>query len=125
MKFLRPVNFTTALHILIWVLLLAIPTFLFPNKSFFGLSKFFFFITSIYHIGIFYLHAFLLYPKLLTKKRWWLYILSMAAVIIFSYHMKVYLLKLSSAFQPGEENKRLVFFGLMSFFKKRRSNTFH
>ncbi len=115
MKFLRPVPFSTALHILIWALLLGIPSFLLPDKSFFGLSKWFFVITSVFHIGIFYLNAFFLYPKLLTKKYWWLYILSLVAIIIAAYHIKVFFLQLNPDFQLTEENKRVIVFGLMPF----------
>ena len=115
MKFLRPVNFSTAVHILVWVLLLGVPTVLLPNKSFFGLSKSFFFITSVFHIGIFYLNAFFLYPKLLTKKYWWLYILSVIAIIVTTYHIKIYFVQLDPNFQLGEENKRIIIFSLMPF----------
>ena len=115
MKFLRSLNFSTALHFLIWILLLGVPTFLLPNKSFFGLSKSFFFISSIFHIGIFYLNAYLLYPRLLTRKYWWLYIVSLVAIIIAVYHIKVYFLQLDPAFQLIDENKRVIIFSLMPF----------
>lgn len=115
MKFLRTVKFSTTLHILIWALLLGVPTVLLPNKSFFGLSKSFFFISSVFHIGIFYLNAYLLYPRLLTKKYWWLYILSIVAIIIVVYHIKVYFLQLNPDFQLIEENKRVIIFSLMPF----------
>ena len=116
MKFLRAVNFSTALHILIWALLLSVPTVLLPDKPFFGLSKSFFLVTSVFHIGIFYLNAYLLYPRLLTKKYWWLYILSIIAIVIAVYHIKVYFLQLDPAFQLIDENKRVIIFSLMPFF---------
>lgn len=115
MKFFSPVPFSTALHILIWALLLGIPSFLLPDKSFFGLSKWFFVITSVFHIGIFYLNAFFLYPKLLTKKYWWLYILSLVVIIVAAYHIKVFFLQTDPDFQLTEENKRVIVFGLMPF----------
>jgi hypothetical protein len=34
-----------------------------------------FIITNLYNVGLFYFNAFLLYPKLLNKKKWWLYVL--------------------------------------------------
>lgn len=115
MNFWRSLNFSTVLHFLIWILLLGVPTFLLPNRSFFGLSKSFFFISSVFHIGIFYLNAFFLYPKLLTKRHWWLYILSIVAIIIAVYHIKVYFLQLNPDFQLVEENKRVIIFSLMPF----------
>src|SRR5690349_11900812 len=102
MKSWRSLPFSTTLHILVWALLLGIPSFLLPNKSFYGLSKSFFIITSVFHIGIFYLNAFFLYPKLLTKKYWWLYILSLVAIIIAAYHIKVFFLQLDPGFQLTE-----------------------
>ena len=54
-------------------------------------------------------------PKLLTKKYWWLYILSLVAIIITAYHTKVYFLQLDPGFQSSEENKRVIVFGLMPF----------
>src|SRR5204863_4711933 len=57
-----------------------------------------FIITNLYNVGLFYLNAFLLYPKLLNKKRWWLYILSIAAVLIISYYLKLWL---TTSFYPA------------------------
>lgn len=115
MKFFRSVNFSTALHILVWALLLGIPTFLLPDKSFFGLSKSFFLITSVFHIGLFYFNAYFLYPKLLNKRYWWLYILCLVAIVVLSFHIKVFFLELDPDFQLIEENKRIIVVGLAPF----------
>src|SRR5215213_10177072 len=96
--------FTPGIHILVWCLLLGIPTIVFNNQTFFGLTKSFFVITTIYHIGLFYLNAYFLYPRLLTKKRWPLYVLALSALIAFSYHMKIYFLRFDPGFQLTRNN---------------------
>lgn len=50
----------------------------------------FFIVPNLYHIGLFYLNAFLLYPLLFNKRRWWLFILAIAAVIAVSYYLKLF-----------------------------------
>jgi two-component system LytT family sensor kinase len=117
MKPLRSKYFSPAVHITIWILLLAVPAILFRNRAqtFYGLNHWFFFLTSLYHIGIFYLNAYFLYPALVTKKRWWLYIISLAVVIVASNKLKIYLLSLNPAFQLTDDNKRVIFFSILPF----------
>src|SRR5687768_9340108 len=98
MRSSRFLNFSNVLHVLIWTLLLGVPTVVLSGGSINGLSKRFFVISSVYHIGVFYLNAYFLYPKLLTKKRWWLYIPAIAAVITLSYHLKLYFLQFDPEF---------------------------
>ena len=114
---IRPAYFTPGIHILIWALLLLIPFFVFrnvPNNT--GLPGQFFFITNIYHIGLFYLNAYFLYPKLFTYKRWWIYIPVLIALINLTYYIKVYFLKL---FYPdliiNSINHRIIFFPTIGF----------
>jgi two-component system, LytTR family, sensor kinase len=115
MKFLRHSYFTKSLHIIVWAILLVIPSIVFRNQQMPGIPKGFFFITTIYHIGLFYLNAYFLYPRLLTRKRWPLYILAIAAIILFSNFAKVYFLQLDPNFNVTEENRGIIFFGLMPF----------
>jgi len=49
----------------------------------------YFAITNFYHIGLFYLNAFVLYPLLIDRRRWWIYILTIAAMIVLSYYLKL------------------------------------
>jgi hypothetical protein len=107
------INF--GLHALTWSLLLAIPIFFFSNQRFEGLSHTFFIVTNIAHIGLFYLNAFFLYPKLLNRKWWWLYIISLAAVAYAAYWIKIFFLKMDPGFQLTEINQRIIFFGLLPF----------
>ena len=115
MKIFQPPYFGPALHILIWALLLGIPTLLVQDQHFLGLSHDFFLITSIYHIGIFYLNVYFLYPRLLTRKRWPLYILSFLLVVILSFRIKLLLLRLDPAFVLTAQNTRIIFFGIVPF----------
>ena len=53
----------------------------------------YFVITNFYHIGLFYLNAFVLYPLFMNKRRWWIYVLTIAAVIILSYYLKLFIVQ--------------------------------
>jgi two-component system, LytTR family, sensor kinase len=116
MKFIRSAYFTPLLHIAIWCLLLAIPAVVLWNESWQGLSQLFFFITTLYHIGLFYFNAYFLYPRLLTRKWWWLYIICVAAIIRFSYYAKIYILQLNPHFVLTEDNQKVIFFSLLPLF---------
>lgn len=107
--------FSIGLHILIWTLLLAIPTFLFNGQTVEGLPHNYFIITNIIHIGLFYVNAWYLYPKLLTKKRWWLYIISLAALIWLANLAKIFFLQLNPSFELTEINRRIIGFGPIPF----------
>lgn len=114
MNVLRHKYFAPALHILIWSVLLSIPGFLFRGHSFAGLTHTFFLLTSIYHIGLFYFNAYFLYPKLLIKW-WWLYIIILVVICKLSFSIKLFFLRLDPAFQLTEENRRVIFFGILPF----------
>lgn len=115
MKSLRPAFFTPGIHILVWGFLLGILSVMFHNQNLFGLSKFFFLATSIFHIGLFYFNAYFLYPRLLTRRRWWLYIPAIAVLVGLAYYAKLFFLALNPGFLLTPENKRIVFFGLIPF----------
>jgi len=103
------------MHITIWLLLISIPAFLFHGESFNGLTQTFFIVTLFYHIGLFYFNAYFLYPRLLTKKRWPLYIICIVAIVQASYYVKVYILKLNPGFTVTPQNSRVIFFSLIPF----------
>ncbi|HEX5153856.1 MAG TPA: histidine kinase [Parafilimonas sp.] len=84
---------TVLIHVAVWPILFILPHLFFDGRrvqpGFFPGS--WFVITNLYNVGLFYLNAFLLYPNLLNKNKWWLYILSIAAVLIASYYLKLWL----------------------------------
>jgi two-component system LytT family sensor kinase len=103
------------IHAAVWILLLAIPGIMLWDQPVMGLPVPFYLITTLYHIGLFYLNAFYLYPKLLNKRTWWLYIICLLAIIAFSGFAKVFFLQLDPDFQFTTINRRIVFFPLVPF----------
>ncbi|HVW61945.1 MAG TPA: histidine kinase [Puia sp.] len=113
----RPSFFTPAIHMSIWVVLLTIPAVIFHNVP--GnpaLPGTFFLFTNLYHIGLFYLNALILYPKLMTRRLWPLYFLSVAGLLAISYYGKLYIVQ---ALQPEQVITpflhRLLFFPPIPF----------
>ena len=108
---------SAGIHILIWVSLLVIPIFIFHNNPITtGLPDYFFLITNIYHIGLFYLNVYFLYPVLFTRKFWWLYFPVLAVILALSYYAKLLILK--SAFPDfilTAFNNRILFFPPLAF----------
>ena len=103
------------IHAAVWILLLAIPGIMLWDQPVMGLPVQFYLFTTLYHIGLFYLNAFYLYPKLLNKRTWWLYIICLLAIIAFSGFAKVFFLQLDPDFQFTTVNRRLIFFPLIPF----------
>jgi two-component sensor histidine kinase len=115
MKPLQPSFSAKWIHAAVWLLLLTVPGILLWDQSFFGLSATFYLLTTLYHIGLFYFNAFYLYPKLLNKRTWWLYIICLFAIVAFSGFAKVFFLQLDPGFQLTAVNRRLIFFPLVPF----------
>lgn len=106
----------TWVHAAVWILLLAVPgILLWDHQSFFGLPATFYLLTTVYHIGLFYFNAFYLYPKLLNKSTWWLYIICFFAIIAISGFGKVFFLQLDPGFELTSVNRRMIFFPLVPF----------
>jgi LytS/YehU family sensor histidine kinase len=117
MKWLPERYVVPAIHALVWCILIAVPTLIFQGEEerFTGLSHTYFILSSLFHIGIFYFNAYFLYPKLLTKKRWWTYIPALAILIIVSNFLKIFFLKLDPDFRLTEINTRIIFFSIVPF----------
>ena len=109
--------FSPALHVLVWTILLVIPAIVFHNVKFeTGLPDNFFGVTNFYHVGLFYLNAFYLYPTFFTKKRWWIYIILIAGIIEGSYYGKLFFLRLlDPSFVLSSVNDRIIFFPPIAF----------
>jgi signal transduction histidine kinase len=103
------------IHAAVWILLLGVPGILLWDEQFFGLSTGFYLLTTLYHIGLFYFNAFYLYPKLLNKRTWWLYIICLIAIVGFSGFAKAFFLQLDPGFHFTAINRRVIFFPLIPF----------
>jgi two-component system, LytTR family, sensor kinase len=115
MKPAQPAFSTKWLHAAVWLLLLGVPGILLWDQSFFGLPASFYFVTTLFHIGLFYFNAFYLYPKLLNKRTWWLYIICLFAIVAVSGFVKVFFLRLDPAFQFTMAIRRQIFFPIVPF----------
>jgi two-component system LytT family sensor kinase len=84
---------TISSHIAVWCILLVLPHFLIPGASRNAEPGFlpgsFFTATNIYHIGLFYFTAFVLYPLFFNKNNWWLFILVVLVIITGSFYLKL------------------------------------
>ena len=89
---IRSKHITVALHVLIWSAILFLPyVFISPPEHYTQVGPLrcsFFTLTNILHIGLFYFNAFFLYPKWLNRKWWWLYLISLAVLVLLSYLLK-------------------------------------
>lgn len=93
MMSVRSKYFSPGLHLVIWAALFSVPMIVF-HKIDTGLPNGFFIIGNLYHIGLFYLNAFYLYPRFLTRKRWPLYLVFLGIIVWGSYYLKVGLMML-------------------------------
>lgn len=91
----RSKYFSPGLHLVIWTALFSVPVIVF-HKADTGLPNGFFVLGNLYHIGLFYLNAFYLYPRFMTRKRWPLYIVFLGIILCGSYYGKVWLMGLLS-----------------------------
>ena len=109
---------TVLIHIAVWSILFILPHLVFDGRSikpgFFPDN--WFIITNLFNVGLFYINAFLFYPKLLNKNKWWLYILSLAALLAVSYYLKLWLTQI---FYPkvilDNWARRILFFPSIPF----------
>lgn len=113
----RLTYFTPGIHVLIWASLLAIPAFIVHDASAnTGLPGLFFLAANIYHIGLFYFNACFLFPRLLTRKRSWLYLLSLLVIFAFSYYVKIILLTWADPhFTVNATNHRFILYPPIAF----------
>lgn len=89
-------NITIALHVVIWSAVLGLPYVFTSPESNYGkiglLVCNFFTLANILHIGLFYFNAFFLYSNFLTRRKWWLYVLSVAILIVGFYYGKLFII---------------------------------
>ena len=107
-------------HIFIWSLLFILPHFFIASDSRVIQPGFFpsswFIITNLYNIGLFYLNILFLFPLFFNKKKWWIYAVSIAAILIASYYLK---LLFTIEFYPSVKldtwARRILFFPTFAF----------
>ncbi len=88
--------FSVILHTLIWSVVLFFPFFISSagNRYKIGpLPGLYFTLSGIVHIIIFYVNAFILYPKLFNRNFWFLYVISAVLLLVFSFRMKLFILE--------------------------------
>ena len=106
-----------AIHVAVWSLLFVVPLLIFQHvPQYIGLPQGYFVITNLYHIGLFYLNAYYLYPRLFNKKWWWLYVIALIAIVRVSFYLKTGVLHLvDPAFAITSDNYRIIFFPPVGF----------
>ncbi|HTE26163.1 sensor histidine kinase [Flavitalea sp.] len=106
-----------AVHATIWLMIILIPVILFRNVKFdTGLPRGFFIITTIIHIGLFYLNVYLLFPRLLNRRFWPIYILFLVGIIPALYHLKLFMVNLADPqFVLTDTNKPIILFPPVPF----------
>ena len=83
------------LHILVWSIVLFFPYLVSDADNQYKIGPipgFYFTLSGIIHMIIFYGNALFLYPKFLNRSYWWLYIVSAILLIVFSIRVKFYIL---------------------------------
>lgn len=115
MKIVDHPNFTKGLHVFVWLLLLVVPAFFLRGHDYFHLPPQFFLVTNLFHIGLFYLNAYFLYPRLMTKKRWPLYPIALAVLFGLSYFLKILYIGLFPGHPMTPENREIVVFPVIPF----------
>ncbi|WP_143306263.1 sensor histidine kinase [Chitinophaga vietnamensis] len=107
----RYINIT--LHVLIWSTLLLLPYVVSTAANGYRIGPIpgtFFTIAGFIHMGIFYGNAYWLWPRLMNRQYWWLYVISALLLIIVSFQLKY---RIMQAWYPvlmmDTANYRLVF----------------
>lgn len=88
-------NLQLALHLLLWSILLLLPYIVSNATHQYSIGLLpgtFFTLAGVIHLLIFYGNALLLYPRLLNRRYWWLYLLSALLLIVGSFQLKYYIL---------------------------------
>ncbi|GAB4030317.1 sensor histidine kinase [Spirosoma gilvum] len=71
----------------------------------------FFTLTGLIHLAIFYSNAYVLYPRLLNRRYWWLYLVAGVGLILLSFRLKYQLLVSWFPAVQGEANAAKFIFG--------------
>src|SRR5688572_27711618 len=94
MKIVKYRYFNFMLHVLAWSIVLFFPYLVSSAGNQYKIGPHpgrYFTLSGIIHMIIFYVNALFLYPKLLNRAYWWLYISSVILLIFFSVRVKFYM----------------------------------
>jgi len=106
------------LHVLAWSIVLFFPYFISSadNRYKIGpLPGFYFTLSGIIHMIIFYGNTLFLYPKFLNKAYWWLYLVSAILLIILSVRVKFYMLAWWFPNDFADARSHVLFPSVMAF----------
>lgn len=107
------------IHVFIWavLLLLAFPFFFVRVQQVSnGIPRGFYIYSNLYHIALFYFNAAWLYPRLITKKTWWLYPPALVLLVVSSYYLKLFLLEwIWPGFRLTADNKAFIVYPPVPF----------
>jgi two-component system, LytTR family, sensor kinase len=110
--------FNLALHAVAWSIILSLPYLVSDAANEYKLGPLpgrYFTLSGIVHMIIFYLNALFLFPKLLNRRYWWLYIVSVVALLAFSIKVKFYMLETWFPNDLLETKTHVVFPSLIVF----------
>jgi two-component system, LytTR family, sensor kinase len=118
MEIVRYRYFIYMLHTLAWAIVLFFPFLISSAASQYSIGPlpgFYFTLSGIVHIIIFYVNAFFLYPKLLNRSYWWLYIACIVLLILLSVQVKYIILAEWFSDAPADARTHVLFPSLMVF----------
>jgi hypothetical protein len=95
MKIVQYRYFNFILHVLVWSIVLAFPYFVSSAANQYKIGPLpggYFTLSGIIHMIIFYGNAFYLYPSLLNRLYWWVYIVAVVALLYLSVELKFFIL---------------------------------
>ena len=110
--------FDFVLHGLAWSVVLFFPFFVSTASDHYKIGPIpglYFTYSGIIHITIFYLNALFLYPRLLNKIYWPLYVIAVVVLIFFSYLLKFYILTTYFRYASIEARSHVLFPSVIVF----------
>ena len=111
-------HFNLVLHVLIWSMVLFFPYIVSSAGDQYKIGPLpgpYFTVSGIIHMIIFYVNALFLYPKLLNRTWWFLYIASAVLLIAASYWVKFYILTRWFPEAPADARSHVLFPSVMAF----------
>ena len=117
MKVIKHRHANFIVHVLVWSLVLFFPYLVSDANNQYKIGPlpgFYFTLSGIIHMFIFYGNAFFLYPKFLNRSYWWVYVASAIVLIVFSVKAKFFLIDWRFADSP-DARSHVLFPSLMAF----------